>query len=257
MRTFYDKIAQYYDAENQHFLDDLPLYIELAEEHGGKILDVGCGTGRVTFHLASAGYDVVGVDYSEQMLAIAERKLQASPALRSRVKLVQTDILQYVSVEQFPLVLVPYNGLMHFPEQADQLAVLERLSTLMADDGLLVMDLPNAGEAMATENDGTLILERSFLVDGNLVMQQSVSYIDRVQQHLSVTWIYDEIGAEDQVLRRTLAPLALRYITWGEMQLLLRLAGLAIVDVYGDYEQNPFEDGAERMIVVAQKIGIA
>jgi SAM-dependent methyltransferase len=251
--TFYDTIARFYDAENAEMVDDLELYSLLAEDSGGPVLDVGCGTGRVILHLAQEGLRVVGVDRSEAMLARGRRKLEVMPDLTPLVSFVQGDALDADLSCCFKLILVSYNGLMHFSEQADQLKALRHFRTLLDDDGLLVLDLPNAGEAFGTQDDGAIVLERTFTEpeSGHLVMQQSVSTLDRVAQQLSITWIYDEIDGEGRV-QRTLAPLLLRYIFSGEMDLLLAASGFRRVQTYGDYMGESFADGSPRMIVVAR-----
>jgi hypothetical protein len=170
------------------------------------------------------------------------------------VKFVHGDALNVALAERFKLIIVPYNGFMHFNAQADQLAALRHFHDLLADDGWLVMDLPNAGDAFGTLDDSALVLERMFTEpeSGHLVMQQSMSTLDRVSQQLGVTWIYDEI-MDDGAVHRTLAPLLLRYVFAGEMDLLLAAAGFEPVETWGDYERAPFMDGSERMIVLAQK----
>jgi len=98
------------------------------------------------------------------------------------------------------------------------------------------------------------VLERTFLEpeSGHQVMQQSVSAIDRAAQRLNVTWIYDELD-ETGIIRRTMAPLELRYVFPAEADLLLEAAGLTVLELYGDYDQGPFESGAPRMIVLAER----
>ena len=251
---FYDIIARYYDAENELFIEDLPFYDELAEEYGSPIVDIGAGTGRVLIHLAQSGYKTLGIDYSEEMLAIARRKLQVLPDLESNIKLIQADIREYIDQNQYPLILIPYNGFMHLGEQEDQLKVLQRIPQMLTEEGILVIDLPNGGEISATEDDGRIVLERTFYEPqhGHLVMQQTVSAINRLEQKLYITWIYDEVTA-DGTLKRTVAPQTLRYVFASEMKLLLRLAGLELIEIYGDYERNPFVEGSERMIIMARK----
>lgn len=251
---FYDIIARYYDAENELFIEDLPFYDEIAAEYGGPIVDIGAGTGRVLIHLAQSGYQTVGIDYSEEMLAIAKRKMQVLPDLTSQIKLIQADIRDYVDQNRYPLILIPYNGFMHLGEQEDQLKVLQRIPAMLTEDGLLVIDLPNGGEIAATEDDGRLVLERTFHepANGHLVMQQTVSAINRLEQKLYITWVYDEVTG-DGTVKRTVAPQTLRYVFASEMKLLLKLAGLELIEMYGDYERSPFVDGSERMIVLARK----
>lgn len=250
---FYETIARYYDAENATMTEDLALYRELADERGGPVLDVGCGSGRVMLALAQDGVRVVGVDFSAAMLARGRRRLAQQPALASRVTFVEGDALAAELPGPFALILLPYNMLMHFNTQADQLAALRRFRALLAPEGLLVLDLPNAGEAYGAQDDDVLSLERTFIEpeSGNRVMQQSVSRLERVSQQFHVTWIYDEIQP-DGTLRRTLAPLLLRHVFPAELDLLLALAGLARVTAYGDYDQSPFEEGSPRLIVLAE-----
>ncbi len=251
---FYDTIARYYDAENEDMTDDLELYSALAERTGGPILDIGCGTGRVMLHLASEGYPVAGLDTSQAMLERGRRKLHNRIDLHDLVTFHHGDAINYPLPEHYPLILIPYNGLMHFRTSADQIALLRHLAGYLDDDGLLVIDLPNAGEMFATVDDGAVTLERSFVEPerGRLVMQQSVSALNRTEQLQYITWIYDEIGANN-VVQRTVAPLTLRYVFPAELDLLLQVSGLRRVNRYGDYRQGPFEEGCPRLIVAASK----
>lgn len=251
--AFYETIARFYDAETASMTEDLLLYADLVTEVGaGPVLDVGCGTGRVTLHLAQEGRRVVGVDIAAAMLARARRKLDVLPDLRDQIAWIEGDILTADLDERFALILVPYNGLMHFHTQQAQLDLLARLRDWLAPGGLIVFDLPNPADLYATADEGSLVLEREFSEpeSGHLVMQQSISTLDRATQLMAVKWVYDELQP-DGVVRRTVAPLLLRYIFPAEMQLLLRLSGLSLVARYGDYDGSPFEDASPRMIVLA------
>lgn len=247
---FYGKIARFYDAENSDKDDDIPLYLNLAEQYGGPIIDIGCGTGRVMIPLAEEGYEVHGIDYEQAMLDYAQQYMQENDL---EMTLHHGDVRTYQLDKKFKLVLVPFNGMMHFHTQEDQLAVLKQLRSWITDDGLLVLDLPNAGEIFATQETDAIIMERTFLEPetGHLVMQQSHSFLDRATQILRVTWIYDET-LPDNTLKRTFAPLVLYYYFFSEMRLLLQLGGFEIEGVYGDTDFAPYEDGCERMLILAK-----
>lgn len=255
MTQFYDTIARFYDAENLDMTDDLAFYSELAAEYGEPILDVGCGTGRVMLHLAQEGYQCVGVDTSPQMLARGKRKVEALGAdVVELARFVEGDIATYSAPNTYNMILLPYHAFMHFQEQEQQLAILHQLKTNLAEDGIIVFDLPNAGEAFSTQDDHTISLERTFIEPetGHLVMQQSVSQLDRAAQLLYITWIYDEVTS-DGTVKRTVAPLVLRYVFLSELKLLLAASGLELFEVHGDYDGSPYADGSPRMIVVAGK----
>ncbi len=253
MSNFYATIARYYDSEHEGKTEDLVLYSELAEEYGGPVLIVGSGTGRVLLHLAQEGYDVHGIEIEPTMNDRARRKLAGLPHLRDKITLHEGDALKVALDERFKLAIIPYNTLMHFFQNEADRQLIMRLREWVSAGGALVIDLPNAGEAFAAPDTEAVTLERTFLEleSGHLVMQQSVSRIDRVEQLMEVTWIYDEIG-EEGALARTVVPVLIRYYFYAELSLLLELCGFAVEDVFGDFDRIPFEDGAPRMIVVAK-----
>lgn len=252
MSGFYATIARYYDAEHFDKNEDLPLYADLAGEYGDPILVIGGGTGRVMLHLAGEGYTVHGIEGERAMLERARAKVAAKPALAERVHFHPGDALTLTLDLQAKVTIIPYNTLMHFHSQDEQLRLLARARQWTQPDGVLAIDLPNAGEAFAGMDTGAVTLERTFLEpeSGHLIMQHSVSDLDRAEQLMRVTWIYDEV-AEDGIVRRTLAPVVNRYFFWPEMQLLLKASGFNELDVFGDFDYSPFVDGSPRMIVLA------
>ncbi|MDZ4763327.1 MAG: class I SAM-dependent methyltransferase [Chloroflexota bacterium] len=253
MTHFYATIARYYDSEHHEQDDDLRLYAALVEEIGSPALVIGAGTGRVLLRLASRGVTAHGIEIEPEMLRRAEQNIAAAPKLAPRIVLHAGDALTIDLKTMYKTVLIPYNTFMHFHEQDDQIALLKRIKAWLSPDGALIIDLPNAGESFAAQDTGALTLERTFtdIETGHHVMQYSVSSLDRVEQIMEVTWIYDAI-ADDGSVRRTVAPTRIRYFFLSELTLLLKLAGFELEMVYGDFDGTPFEDGAPRMIVIAR-----
>lgn len=252
MSAFYTTVARFYDSENADKIDDLAMYSRLAAECEGEILDIGCGTGRVLLHLAQAGCRVHGIDNNRAMLDRLDAKMQQLPQLRHLVTCVHGDSLKYQWDRKFGLILLTYNALMHFHELEAQIALLTRLRACLAEGGRLVIDLPNAAPAFAAEDSDALTFERSFLdrETGHLVMLQSITYLDRAAQILTVEWIYDEIDGSGAV-RRLVAPHSLRYFFLPELRHLLERAGFTVRTVYGDPDEAPYDADSERMIVHA------
>ena len=174
------------------------------------------------------------------------------PNLREKINYVNADVLRHDFERAFGLILLTYNALMHFREQEEQIALLGRLRRWLAEDGVLVVDLPNAGPVFASEDTDAITLERIFIDDesGHMIMLQSVSALDRAAQMLHIDWIYDEIDG-DGAVNRHLAPHSLRYYFLPELRLLLQRCGFAIDKVYGDTEGGDYVAESERMIVHA------
>jgi 2-polyprenyl-3-methyl-5-hydroxy-6-metoxy-1,4-benzoquinol methylase len=254
MPGFYSIIASYYDSEHHDKDEDFDFYRELVDEHGAPVLIIGAGTGRIMIDLAACGHAVTGIEIDEPMLERALRKRDsAPPAVQKRLTFVHADALKVALEGQFQTIIIPYNTLMHFHSVEAHLGLLQRCQAWTAAGGALVIDLPNAGESFAAQDTGAVTLERMFLEQesGHLIMQHSVAYLDRVTQMMQVTWIYDEVTA-DQTVRRTIAPVVNRYFFYPELRLLLERAGFTDIDAYGDYDQSDFSDGCPRMLVVAK-----
>jgi SAM-dependent methyltransferase len=250
---FYATIARYYDAEHHDKEEDLPFYSDLAEDYGDPILVIGGGTGRVMLHLAEQSYTVHGIESERAMLERAQRKLDTKAHLKSNVTFHAGSALDIKLNVAAKTTIIPYNTLMHFHTQDEQIALLRRARQWTQPGGVLAIDLPNAADAFGSMDSSAVTLERTFLEpdSGHMVMQHSVSELDRTEQLMYVTWIYDEIG-EDGTVHRTVAPVVNRYFFFSELKLLLATCGFNDVLIYGDFDYTPFVDGCPRMIVLAK-----
>ena len=129
----YDARWQKLAAAGQSIHGEADLIESLLRQAGGsRVLDAGCGTGRVAIELAARGFSVVGVDLDEDMLATARAK---APEL----DWVHADLAEAADhvTGEFDVVALPGN-VMIFVAVGSEGRVLEQLSTLLAPDGLLV-----------------------------------------------------------------------------------------------------------------------
>jgi SAM-dependent methyltransferase len=247
----YASLARYYDLENAAFTEDLDLWIELAEEHGDPILELGCGTGRVLLPLAQRGYAITGVDNSPDMLARLRDKLK-SGRLKTAPILLEADLATFAVETRFALALMPFNTFMHLLSLEAQLAALTNIRRHLRPGATLALDVINPAEAYAAPEAG-LALERSFADGDRAVQVFSSLHLDRAAQLGHITWLYDSVGEAGSV-QRTSVPLTMRYTFPGEMRLLLERCGFNLTHLYGDYDRSPFGDDSARMIVLAKAI---
>jgi SAM-dependent methyltransferase len=248
----FDRFAHYYDADMGEFADDLPLYREWARRSDGPILDAMCGTGRVVVPLAEAGFEVVGLDVSAAMLAVAENK-RAARGLEGRLRLHQGDVRAFELEDRFGLVLVPLNSFMHLETVGDQLAALRAIHRHMQPNGLLVLDLFNPDPRELAGDQGALIYEHTFrLPEGNAVQKYVLRRSDVARQQQQVEFIYDELDAEGRVTRHAL-PFTMRWLYRYEAEHLLDRAGFVLEQVYGDYDLEPYGSDSPQLILLARR----
>ncbi len=276
--NIYETLSGFYDLENADFVEDLDFWVGLAKEANGAVLELGCGTGRVTQQIARAGINIVGIDNSEAMLALCRAKLARNADVAARATLLLGDMTNFDLTARLPtrrgykpllrnnpttglpdyptirLVIAPFNTFMHLLTTAEQLALLNCARQHLGVGGKLALDLTNPVPAYVDTSE-SLTLERAFRDDEHdLTIQQfSAIRIDRASQIAHIVWQYDALAA-DGMMRRTLAPLDLRYTFPAEMGLLLERTGFRLAHLYGDYDGTPLTDESERMIVVAETV---
>jgi len=249
----YDSFARFYDLDTVEVVDDLPFWINLARRTGGPVLEVGCGTGRVLIPLAESGADVVGIDVSPAMLAIARDKLIAA-GVDGRVELIRADALSLRLGRRFPLALVALNSFGHFSEPGEPERALDRLSEHLLPGGLLALDLTNPVPGAFGETTGVLIHDytRPGPIAGWHTVKLRSQTLDPVEQIVDVSCIYDEVGQGGEV-RRSLTSFVLRYFYRNELRLLFERAGLVLEATYGSYGLDPLDEGSDRLIAVGRK----
>jgi ubiquinone/menaquinone biosynthesis C-methylase UbiE len=122
-------------------MDDVPFYLDLARQaaqRGQAVLELGCGTGRVTIPLALAGIEVVGLDNAPAMLNVARRKAVAAGA---DVRWLCGDMRSFRLDRRFGLVIIPFRSFLHMLTEADQVACLECIHEHLLPEGRLALNL--------------------------------------------------------------------------------------------------------------------
>ena len=251
----YDQIAYYYDLTHADLTEDIPLVLQLAQESNRSVLELGCGSGRLLLPFAQAGITVTGIDNSEAMLSRARQKIaQQSKQTQDRITLLQADMSQFsVAQEKFGLAVVPYNTFMHLDTKT-AVSTLRCVKGCLAENGRFLIDLANPFTIAETPEDQLISLE-NHLIDpetGDHILHMSSNKLNREQQELQITWIYDRSPAEGGSIHRTIAQATYHYRYPHQIDLLLQNGGFKLKDIWGDYDQSPFNEESQRMLVLAQ-----
>ena len=97
IKNQYINTAKLYDLDQRdNLIADIPFYLKYAKKQNGKILELGCGTGRVSIELAKNGYFVTGLDLSESMLEIYKNKLNnLSKNIIEKINLINGNMAEF------------------------------------------------------------------------------------------------------------------------------------------------------------------
>lgn len=240
----YGAIADYYDAEHDDFRDDVDFYLQMLEP--GSVLEVGVGTGRIALPLARTGFEVWGIDPSPSMLQHARARFSASDA----VHLVLGSIETFEFDRRFASVIFPLNTLWHFLTSSHQISALSSARRYLQPDGTLIIDLSNP-LTMADRGATGTVRERFTHADSERTITGfSAAWDDEAEQTLTLSLHYDSVALNSH-LTRSDARLQLRYIYRPELELLLRIAGFRVDQVYGSYDLDDFSAESPSLIVIA------
>jgi SAM-dependent methyltransferase len=136
-----EDVIVWHELECGSYRADLALWLALARRHGGPVLDVGAGTGRVTLTLARAGYEVTALDHDCRLLGELERRADAlaarSELRRESVEVVVADARQFELSRLYPLIIVPMQTLQLLGGAAGRRAFLQRAAGRLTPAGAL------------------------------------------------------------------------------------------------------------------------
>ena len=248
----WDAYAPFYDWENAQTVGrrDVAFWTRLAAAQKGAVLELGCGTGRITVPVAREGASVVGVDRSAEMLARGRQRLRRARLPRAAT-LVRGDIraLPFRSRPGFSLVMAPYGILQSLTREADLRATLSSVHRVMKRGGTfgidLVPDLPQWSE-----------YDRRMSLQGTRGRSTSVTLIETVRQdeRRGLT-IFDHEYVERRGRHRRVHRFSLTFRTLSVPQMRRRLeaAGFEIAAVLGDYRGGPWDSRSDVWMILARK----
>jgi len=136
-RSNYNIIAQHFSKKRNYIWDDLKNLLQLVEK-GDKVLDLGCGNGRVLKVLKSRRKDYLGIDFSENLISIARKKYPQANFKTADISKSET----FNNLGKFDVCFC-VAVLHHFPTRKSQLKLLSNVYKVLKKDGILVLTVWN------------------------------------------------------------------------------------------------------------------
>ena len=248
--------AELYDVSVPDWDGELDFYHELAREAKARkqsILEVACGTGRVSIRLAEEGVEVVGTDLDAAMLDVARSK-------SAKVRWVEGDMRTLDLGETFGLIVVPGHSFQFMLTPEDQVQALETFKHHLEPGGILVIHLDHQSVDWLGDLLGDL---GGKFEQGKDVLHPRTGYTSRKSnawtcepstQTAIVITRWEAIGKDNSVIQRwERKSMALHCVFRFEMEHLLARTGFEIQAVYGDFFKNELNDESSEMIWVARK----
>jgi SAM-dependent methyltransferase len=252
--------AELYDWEYRRRRADVRFYQTLADERGGPILDVGCGTGRLLLPLLRAGHQVVGIDLAPAMLArAAARVARLSVAHRRRSLLLRGDLRALPCAPRFAFAVAAFHTVQHCETDADLVRFFRSAAASLQPGGWLAFDtfapeprfLARRGPSGRTRFRDPRTTRPTLYSESHVLERGPDGPI------LAMTFHYQPVDAADRPRGRA-RHLSLRHrlLQPVEIQTLLRAAGLSPIASWGGFDGRPLVEGdhqTEQHVYLAQR----
>lgn len=254
-----DLLAEIYDLEHDGVVEDLPFWREQARLRGGRVLDLGCGSGRLFPSLLEGGATrLVGIDASAALLRRAEARIAGDPALAAaaadgRLTLLGGDVRALATLnvrERFDLA-VAVGVVPHVDGPEDALRLLGGVRSLLARRGRLVLD--DLGPAAMPLRDLPLSIDWRRELHGREVVRRSELLRRESPEGLRVAFstIADAVQP-DGTIARLPASHKLWYPSPEALAALVVQAGMVVELSYGSHDLEPLGRESGRRIVVVR-----
>ena len=237
--------AHIYDGMNTQ-LDDLAFYKRwLPKNKNARILELCCGTGRLTIPIAKAGYTISGVDLMPSMLEQARAKALAAGL---DIEFIQGDMRRLDLKEKYDLIFIPFNSIHHLYTNKDMYSALQVVKSHLRPDGHFILDCFNPNLPFLVESEKTRTAIAQYTTDDGreITIKETMRYeshtqVNRIIWHYFINGVFD---SEQNLDMRLYFP--------QELDAYLQTKGFIIVHKFGSFEELKFSASSEKQIFVCK-----
>lgn len=235
--------ANIYDGMNT-FLNDLEFYQQwMPTNKDARILELCCGTGRLTIPIAKRGYTICGVDYTSSMLEQAKAKATKEGL---DISFIEADIREMNLNDTFDMIFIPFNSIHHLYTNDDFFKAFQVVKNHLKEGGKFLFDCfnPNLQYIVESEKKEQKVAEYTTSDGREIVIQQRMRYekntqINRIEWHYFINGVFDSIQNLD-----------MRLFFPKELDAYIEQSGFTILHKFGDFDGNNFTSESEKQIFV-------
>jgi SAM-dependent methyltransferase len=250
-----------YDLVNAgSFQGDIEWYRQKARVCGGRVLELGVGTGRVMLPIAQDGVSIHGIDADPGMLAELRRKIASLPAdVQKRITLAEGDMRSFRAEGTFALVIIPFRAFLHSVTASDQVACLRSVHDHLEPGGTVAFNVFHPSLDYMAQHVGAFAgvwrwRGTHALSDGRVIVRSEANRYDTVHQRVRSQQRYEEYAADGNLVRTFLQRLELAYLYPADIRRLLEQTGFGQVHITGGFNGQPFASDTDELVVEATRL---
>lgn len=227
-------------------IEDVLFYYRQIEAYGQPVLELACGTGRLTIPLAERGVQIAGLDISESMLARAQEKATAKEL---DIEWIHADCRDFHLNQKFNLIFFPFNSMLHLHDRESLEACFSCVKKHLTETGRFIIDVfnPRLDILIRDPNHRYYVAEYPDPYGNGTVIITENNQYDTDQQINYVKWYY-KIGDAPEIVRE----LNMRILYPQELDTLLYYNGFKIEQKYENFDQTPFTTTSGKQLIIAR-----
>jgi SAM-dependent methyltransferase len=246
-----EEAAKFYDA-NPSAPDDIPFYLALIPSSNASVLELGCGTGRVTLPLSQRCGYVHGLDISPAMLSICQKKLAEANIPPSKACVELADITRFALERTFDLIIAPFRVFQNLETDAEVTGLFDCIHAHLAPRGTCILNvfMPNRDPVSLRQHwcSDTEQLDWEAPVEGGrIACYDRRPRLDPEKLVLYPELIYRRYEGED-LKEETVLKLVMRCYYPDQFEELIRRHAFDVVNKWGGYDGEPYGVGPELVI---------
>lgn len=244
----YSGFAEVYDL----FMDNIPYkewcqyLIGLLQEHGvskGLVADLGCGTGNVTELLSQSGYDMIGIDNSEEMLSIAMEKNKDDSVLY----LLQ-DMREFELYGTIKAAVSICDSMNYILEEDELVEVFKLVNNYLEKDGVFIFDLNTKYKYETILGESTIAEARE---ESSFIWENYYYEEEEINEYQLTIFVKEP--EEQERFRRYTETHFQRAYSLEKIKELLEKAGMKFVAAYDAFTKDAPRQDSERVYIIAQE----
>lgn len=241
----FDSVADLYDIYVRTDFD-IPFWLDESRSIPGKVLELTCGTGRVSIPLLEAGVNLSCVDYSPGMLAQFQRKLMDR---KLSCAVYCQDLVQLNIRDRFDLIFIPFHSFSEITDKQRQRQALKRIFSHLTEQGIFVCTLQNP-VVRTSSMDGAMRLIGEFpMPEGGMLHVSARMTFDPSTHIASGEQVYEQVSPQKVCLHRHALGINFYLFDRQEFELLLGDSGFSVDALYGDYDRRSFDEATSTFMI--------
>lgn len=241
----FDKVADIYDFYvNADF--DIPFFLKETENFKGEILELMCGTGRVSIPLLAAGRIMTCVDYSKGMLDSFSKKIMNK---NYHVNLIQMDVTNLDLKKKFALIFLPFHSITEILSTELQYKALNLISLHLVKDGVFILTLQNPAIRLKSADGEKRIIGEYAIDQSRRMIVSSINQYKQSERIVTGFQFYEIFDSTNTLIEKRVLEINFKPISDAELREMIKNLGLEIVETYGDYSYKRFDEKTSSFMI--------